>query len=421
MGVTLFPHQIDALERVKSFNKCAFYMDMGLGKTYTGSEKMADLNGKINLVICQKSKLDDWIQHFEENYPGVLTLDLTNKAEFQMAVIECERRKNKLVSVINYDLIFRRPELSEIKFDTVMLDESSLVQNETSKRSKFVLKRLQYKNIILLSGTPTGGKYERLWSQCQLLGWNISKSKFWDTFIKYHIDNFNGFPVKTVDGYKNVELLKSKLKAHGAVFMKSEEVFDLPEQNFIDVKCGTSPAYRKFCRTSIVEYKGQKFIGDTTLTKILYMRMLCGFANAEKISAFKDLIESTDDRLIVFYNFTNELKALIDVIGDRPVSIVSGEKRDLTAYEKSENSVTLIQYQAGSYGLNLQKANKIIYFTPPVSSEFFEQSKKRIHRINQKRTCYYYRLICKNSIEERIYKTLAMRRDYTERLFENGQ
>ena len=103
MGVTFFPPQIDALERVKSFNKCAFYMDMGLGKTYTGSEKMADLKGKINLVICQKSKLDDWIQHFKENYPGVLTLDLTNKAEFQMAVIECERRKNKLVSVINYD------------------------------------------------------------------------------------------------------------------------------------------------------------------------------------------------------------------------------------------------------------------------------------------------------------------------------
>ena len=395
-------------------------MAVGLGKTYTCSEKMADLNGKINLVICQKSKLDDWIQHFNENYPDVLTLDLTDKAEFQMALIECKRQKNKLVSVINYDLIFRRPELSEIKFDTVMLDESSLVQNETSKRSKFVLKRLQYKNIILLSGTPTGGKYERLWSQCQLLGWNISKSKFWDTFIKYHIDMFNGFPVKTVDGYKNVELLKSKLKAHGAVFMKSEEVFDLPEQNFIDVKCGTTPAYRKFYRTSIVEYKGQKFIGDTTLTKILYMRMLCGFANAEKISAFKDLIESTDDRLIVFYNFTNELKALIEVIGDRPVSVVSGEKRDLTAYEKSENSVTLIQYQAGAKGLNLQKANKIIYFTPTLSVEDYMQSCKRIHRIGQKKSCIYYRLICRNSIEERIYKSIEKGIDYTEKLFKEG-
>ena len=92
----------------------------------------------------------------------------------------------------------------------------------------------------------------------------------------------------------------------------------------------------------------------------------------------------------------------------------------MTAYENSENSVTFIQYQAGAMGLNLQKANKIIYFTPPLSSEIFEQSKKRTHRIGQNKTCFYYRLICKNSIEQKIYKTLEMRRDFTERLFENA-
>ena len=69
-------------------------------------------------------------------------------------------------------------------------------------------------------------------------------------------------------------------------------------------------------------------------------------------------------------------------------------------------------------GLNLQKANKIIYFTLPLSSELFEQSKKRIHRIGQSRPCFYYLLICKNSIEEKILKALNMRRDYTERLFQ---
>ena len=69
-------------------------------------------------------------------------------------------------------------------------------------------------------------------------------------------------------------------------------------------------------------------------------------------------------------------------------------------------------------GLNLQKANKIIYYSPPLSSELYEQSKKRIHRIGQKGTCYYYNLTVTGSIEERIYSTLAMRRDYTEKLFE---
>jgi SNF2 family DNA or RNA helicase len=70
-------------------------------------------------------------------------------------------------------------------------------------------------------------------------------------------------------------------------------------------------------------------------------------------------------------------------------------------------------------GLNLQKANRIVYYTPPLSSELFEQSKKRIHRIGQNRTCFYYYLTCRSSVEERIYAVLAMRRDYTEELFRN--
>mgnify|MGYP003306387015 CR=1 FL=1 len=86
------------------------------------------------------------------------------------------------VGIINYDLIFRRSELAQIKFDTIMLDESSLIQNETSKRSKFILKKLHSDNVILLSGTPTNGKYENLWSQLHLLGWEISKDLFWKHF-----------------------------------------------------------------------------------------------------------------------------------------------------------------------------------------------------------------------------------------------
>lgn len=419
--VNLFEHQNKALELTENQNKCAYYLDMGLGKTFVGSEKMLQLQGKINLVICQKSKLDDWVEHFVENYGEYFIYNLTDNKEFEKFTKWDFKLFNKnIIGVINYDLIFRRPELSKIHIDTIMLDESSLIQNETSKRSKFILNKLQYDNCILLSGTPTGGKYEKLWSQCKLLGWNISKTTFWNTFVNYHFDNRNGFPLKIIDGYKNVDRLKRKLREHGAVFMKSEEVFDLPEQTFIDVKVNSTAEYRKFCKDCIVEYNGQEFVGDTTLTKMLYQRMLCGFANTNKISAYTDILNSTDDRLIVFYNFVNELKMLLEVTEDRPVSIVSGEQKDLTAYENSENSVTFIQYQAGAMGLNLQKANKIIYFTPPLSSEIFEQSKKRTHRIGQNKTCFYYRLICKNSIEQKIYKTLEMRRDFTERLFENA-
>jgi SNF2 family DNA or RNA helicase len=68
-------------------------------------------------------------------------------------------------------------------------------------------------------------------------------------------------------------------------------------------------------------------------------------------------------------------------------------------------------------GLNLQKANKVIYFTLPQSSELFEQSKKRVHRIGQNQRCFYYYLLCTGSVEEDILANLELRRDYTDELF----
>lgn len=420
--VTLFPHQKQALEMTSSQNRVAYYLDMGLGKTFVGSEKMRELGAKVNLVICQKSKIQDWCDHFNVNYQcEVVDLTTLKIDKFDSFIHLCEVIPHTIVGIINYDLIFRRPALAKLRDFTLILDESSLVQNETSKRSKFILKRLKAENVILLSGTPTGGKYEKLWSQCQLLGWNISKTAFWNTYVKYHFEDFDGFPVKIIDGYKNVERLKRKLCEQGAVFMKSNEVFDLPQQIDTNLHCTVSKEYRKFHKDAIVKFDNQEFVGDTSLTKMLYERMLCGFANKEKLNLFKDLLSSTDDRLIVFYNFQNELMKLSEIVidSDRPLSIVNGDTKDLSAYENFENSVTLIQYQAGAMGLNLQKSNKIVYFTPTLSSELFEQSKKRTHRIGQERTCFYYYLICKNSIETKIYSALKMRRDYTERLFEN--
>ena len=420
--VTLFPHQKQALDMTSSQNRVAYYLDMNLSKTIVDSEKMRELGAKVNLVICQKSKIQDWCDHFNMNYQcEVVDLTTLKIDKFESFIHLCEVIPHTIVGIINYDLIFRRPALAKLRDFTLILDESSLVQNETSKRSKFILKRLKPENVILLSGTPTGGKYEKLWSQCQLLGWNISKTAFWNTYVKYHFEDFDGFPVKIIDGYKNVERLKRKLREQGAVFMKSNEVFDLPQQIDTNLNCTVSKEYRKFHKDAIVKFDNQEFVGDTSLTKMLYERMLCGFANKEKLNLFKDLLSSTDDRLIVFYNFQNELMKLSEIVidSDRPLSIVNGDTKDLSAYENFENSVTLIQYQAGAMGLNLQKSNKIVYFTPTLSSELFEQSKKRTHRIGQERTCFYYYLICKNSIETKIYSALKMRRDYTERLFEN--
>lgn len=435
----LYKHQKQALEQTKDQNKVAYYLDMGLGKTFVGSEKMKQLDAKVNLVVCQKSKIDDWIEHFKTHYDSkvMFPYNLTNAHNMKRFFNEVELNSDEgFVGVINYELAFRRPELKKLKDFTLMLDESSMIQNETAERSKFILK-LEPKNVILLSGTPTGGKYEKLWSQLHLLGWPISKKLYWKQYVDTEILDNEGYPITIVKGYKNVDRLKRKMRQYGCVFMKSDEVFDLPQQIDQNIMVNTIKEYRKFrkdCIVSIhkhIEVKGSdryfdeniELVGDTTLTKMLYERQLCGQYNKEKLAAFQDLLESTSDRLIVFYNFTAELEELKHICeaSRRPYSIVNGDSKDLYAYENKNDSVTFIQYQAGAMGLNLQKANKIVYFTPPLSSELFEQSKKRIHRIGQEKPCFYYYMTCKNSIENKIYATLKMRKDYTEALFEGDE
>lgn len=420
----LYPHQIEGLKATEGMNHVAYYWDMGLGKTFEGSAKMFQLGAKVNLIVCQKSKIDDWRSHIFCNHMSDTDFlyDLTDQIGFMNFIEKCtlDFFKEKVkVGIINYDLIWRRKELLQLKDFTLMLDESSLIQNETAKRSKFILK-MNPKNVILLSGTPTGGKYENLWSQMHLLGWNISKQLYWKQYVEVeYLDTMEGRSIPIVKGYKNVDRLKRKMNEYGCQFLKTDEVFDLPSQTFSKVRIPASKEYRIFRKEKIVQIGETELVGDTTLTKMLYERMLCGIYSEAKLKAFNDLVESTEDRLVVFYNFNEEwykLGEICDALG-RPSGVVNGRFKHPEVLEK-EGAVLFVQYQSGAMGLNLQKANKIIYFTLPLSSELYEQSKKRIHRIGQDQPCFYYQLICKGSIEEKILDTLNMRQDFTEKLFE---
>ena len=421
----LYEHQIKALQETENCENVAYYLDMGLGKTFVGSEKMMQYRNNVNLIICQKSKVNDWVNHFRMNYQQCCVpmniFDLTKKKELDY-FFQAIQMDTHNVAVINYELAWRRKDLLKLKDFTLMLDESSLIQNKSAKQTKFILS-LKPRNVILLSGTPTSGKYENLWTQAHLLGWNISEDLYNKQYVNWKIVESDGFFHKIVDmddPYKNVERLKQKLRNYGAVFMKTEEVFSLPEQTFTTIHCKTTKEYRKFVKSGYVQLKdGTELIGDQIFKQRLYSRQLCGMYNQDKLDAFRELIQSTNDRVIVFYNFTSELIELESILNDlkRPFSLITGSCKRLDEYEQCNDSVTLIQYQAGAMGLNLQKANKMIYFTLPERSELFEQSKARIHRIGQNRPCFYWILQCDNSVEEQIYDTLQMRKDFTDDLF----
>lgn len=432
--IKLLPHQEACLKQLEGKNRVAIYHDMGLGKTYTGSEKAVELDAGVTLVVCQKSKVQDWVKHFQKNYayPGNLENGCTPHRVVDLTTWKKDDFKNtdkfimdglvigNIVYIINYDLIFRRPELMKLKNFTLMLDESSLICNEQAKRSKAILK-MQPLNVILLSGTPTAGKYEKLWSQCKLLGWDIKKQVFWNSYICTKWVDYGGFMQQVVTGYKHVEHLKKKLKEHGAVFLKTEEVLNLPEQ--IELKHMLKPTkdYVRFIHDSYLEMKdGTCLTGDNNLTKTLYARQLCGQYHSGKLEAFRDLLNSTDDNLVVFYCFNGELDHLWKIAQEegRKPGAVNGHQKDTV----EGRDILFVQYQAGAYGLNLQGfSNRIIYYSLPLgkgSCDMWEQSKKRIHRIGQDRTCFYYYLLVANSVETRNLEALKEGKDFTDALFE---
>ena len=421
---TFMAHQTEALELTKDKPRVAYYMGMGCGKTYVGCEQMLRYGNEYNLCIVQKSKVADWVEHFR-TYTDMDVIDYTKpKATIRPGII-----------VVTYGMVWRRPEFLELKDFTLILDESSKVQHKGTrkkpvKQTQFILS-LRPKNVVLLSGTPCNGKYENLFSQIKLLGVNITKAFYWNRYIDYElVDNVKwvggtfvrGKPYPKVLGYKNVEELKTNLRKSGAVFMLSDDVLDLPEQTEQIVKVKSTPEYKKFRKSNVVIIDGIEYIGDTTLTKMLRERQLCSVLNKHKMDVLSDLMESTEDRLILFYNFQEEFVQISQLceIKQKKMSYVNGQGRDLDAYENDPSSVTLVQYQAGAHGLNLQKANKMIMFSLPLSCELHDQAKARIHRLGQKNCTKYWYLITENSIEGHILDTLKSGHDYTVALFEGG-
>ena len=134
--ISLFPHQQEALQETKDFDNIAVYHDMGLGKTFTGSEMMKRFGCKVNLIVCQKSKVQDWVEHFTDNYQ-MQVFDLTNKKQLGEYHGLSQGQRFFIVGVINYELAWRRKELLDIVARVVVEDDETRTLNFKSNEVIF--------------------------------------------------------------------------------------------------------------------------------------------------------------------------------------------------------------------------------------------------------------------------------------------
>lgn len=428
----LYQFQKEALDKIKGYDNAALFWQMGAGKTVSSTEltECEEWNTPILVCLVLKSTVSQWLEElYNQTERAVFNGYKRTRKDGIEAFIASPDRK---CIVIGYDAYKAksgaklRAYINQNSEDvTVICDESSLIGHIESERTKAVMETTA-KHKLFLSGTPcSGGKMECMIPTMNMLGWEMSKKDFLNQFCYVYEWTDPARPWRTIpiiQGYHDIDALRAGLKQHGGSFITMEEAgVQLPETTEQRITIATTPEYKRFMIKGIVYIDGNEIVGENNLTKMLYGRQICSVYNPAKAAALEELLEQAgDEPVIVFYNWTAELKILEDICRrlKRPLSIVNGQKKDLRAYEQSEpGTVILAQYQAASMGLNLQRCRICIYFSPCLSYSDYEQSKARIHRIGQKRNCIFYNLICEDSIEEHIMQTLAERRDYTEQLF----
>lgn len=391
---------------------------MTLGKTITSSIKATMYNIPI-IIVAPKAVQSQWIEHFNKIHKEWVVYDLTKSKQLKEFITAIE---NKRVGVITYGLVWRRPELLKLSGYTLILDESHNICNPTSKQTKGVMK-LKYNNLILLSGTPNGGAYEKLYTQMKMLGYKPNKKQFKDRYCNMFTMETGGVKFRVlskVNPYKHLDELNKILRDDlHCVFLKTNDVIELPPQRFIDVAVPESKQYKAFMVNDYIDLGDKEYIAGSPTEKLLYSRYLCGADNSNKIDVLTTLLEGIEDRVIVFYNFNNEHDVLTKLCKKlkRKAFTCNGNVKQVDEFKKCDTSVLLVQYQAGATGLNLQFCNKVIYFTPPLSSNLWEQSKARTWRVGQTAKCTYW--VLQSGVECDILKSLNQKQDYTLKLFRN--
>ena len=359
----------------------------------------------------------------------------------------------------------------------IIVDESHKLKNLQSQQTLAIFeiqkRLLRFSSVYtyLLTGTPFTVGYIDLYSQLKMLGYDKIKTHFVDTYcIKGNIPGLLGWQQPIV-GYKNLDNLYALIHQY-AITIKSDDIINLPKQVFTNIKLPLSNEFVLFTNEKLsgiklddeykrrnlnlitnevkqlnnpffrnIDYPNLKWIADTNGTFWLRCRQLSiGFQgnsedakwyDKERLNQAKKFLSNNIDNYIIFYNFTPELYELYSICEELGynIDVYCGEIKSLYFYDKyrelndseklvNKNNVVLANYASGSTGVNWQLYNKCILFSVPLYKDY-EQGLKRIHRIGQKETTFYYIFYQENWLDKNMLKALKEKTNYSLKMFEN--
>lgn len=402
--------------------------DMGLGKTLQViavllSAKEEGRKG-TSLVVTPASLVFNWEEEFHKFAPGLTAVLVTGTQEERQKKIEAYQCADVLVT--SYDLLKRDIGFYEDKeFSYEIIDEAQYIKNHTTaaaKAVKVIHSRIRY----ALTGTPIENRLSELWSIFDYLmpGFLYSYEVFRKELETPIVKNGDEKAMKRLQKMTGPFILRR---------LKEDVLKDLPEKL---EEC----RYVRLGKAQQTVYDGQvlhmkeQLAGQNPeefnknkiqiLAELTRLRQICCdpslcFENykgeAAKLEACLDLIQSAMDgghRILVFSQFTSMLEILqreldgLEIPYYTIVGSTSKEKRLelVKSFNEGETPVFLISLKAGGVGLNLTGADVVIHYDPWWNLAAQNQATDRAHRIGQKKKVSVFKLIAKNTIEEKIQK-----------------
>ncbi len=417
--------------------------DMGLGKTlqaiallaYIKQQKKSKLP---SLIVAPTSLIFNWNKEFEKFAPSIKVLTYTGVKRDEVF----DKIKKQDVIITTYGTVLNDIiKLQNQEFNYVILDESQAIKNPNSKRYKSV-KLLKAENRLTLTGTPIENNTFDLYSQMNFLNPGLLgsmshfKTEFSDAIDKAHNKEASDLLYQIIYPF----LLRRT---------KNQVATDLPQKTESIIYCEMGSEQRKIYEAFKDKYREfllNKFAENGEAQSQMYvlegltkLRQICNSpqllseeeeysSSSVKLDMLIDNIKtitSEGSKILVFSQFTSMLALVQERLVDENIEFEyldgqtrNREKRVKNFQENDEVSVFLISLKAGGTGLNLTKAEYVFLIDPWWNPAVENQAIDRCYRIGQTKNVIAYRMICKDTIEEKIVDLQENKKDVSDSIIQ---
>ncbi len=402
--------------------------DMGLGKTVQAICFVAsriELNELAkHLIVCPSSLIYNWYEEFTKFAPGV------NKRIYHGAARDITNILATETQVIITSYGTMRSDIEHLRlllFDTAVIDESHNIKNPAALTTR-AINEINAKVRLALSGTPVMNNTFDLYGQLGFLLPGMLGSR--EFFKREYAD-----PIDRERDPEKIQALQ-KLTAPFILRRTKEQVApDLPEKTetilWCEMDTGQRFLYEEIKETIKenlfleIKDKGLNTGKLSVLHGIMKLRQVCNSselvknnytANTESVKT-KVLIQelnniSSNHKALVFSQFTSMLDLLEKDLNKNGIAYLRLDGGTLVPRRQelvnefnspdSPSKVFLLSLKAGNAGLNLTAADYVFLFDPWWNRAVEQQAIDRTHRIGQTKNVFAYKMICRNTIEEKI-------------------